>query len=219
MDDIISSQTIVIAMDGPAASGKSTVARVLARQLGFYFLNSGDLYRAMTWACLHQGLDCRCRDDVAAFAMSARVELCCDAEDFFPRINQDDPRPYLRDKNVNANVSFVAATPEVRHLISTAIRMETRGRTTVIEGRDIGSAVFPETPHKFYIDARPEVRQQRRRKEGQVEEIAHRDRLDSTRTTAPLMIAAGAMVIDSSDITIEEVVAIIREKLREQGLS
>lgn len=213
-----SSQTVVIAIDGPAASGKSTVARVLARQLGFRFLNSGDLYRAVTWACLHGGLDGRDAARMAASAAKARVELCCDGDDYFPRINGEDPRAHLRDEAVNAHVSLVAATPEVRHLISSAIRGETQGRQTVIEGRDIGSTVFPETPYKFYIDASPEVRQRRRSKQGQSEEIARRDLLDSTRTTAPLTVADGAAVIDSSDLPIEGVVAAIRQKLREQGL-
>lgn len=216
MDDFL--QTVIIAMDGPAASGKSTVARMLARELGFCFLNSGDFYRAMTWACLHHGISCQDSTGVAAFAEQAKVELCCEGNDFFPRINGEDPRSHLRGEDVNANVSLVAATPEVRHLISSVIRLETQGQQTVIEGRDIGSVVFPETPYKFYIDARPEVRQRRRRKQGQVEEIAYRDRLDSTRATAPLTVAEGATVIDSSDITIEEVVAIIRQKLREQKL-
>lgn len=211
------SQTIVIAIDGPAASGKSTVARALAQRLGFRFLNSGDLYRAVTWSCL-QGSDDRDAARMAEAATKARVELCCDGEEYFPKINGEDPRAHLRDETVNAHVSLIATLPEVRALISSAIRRETQGQRTVIEGRDIGSAVFPETPYKFYIDASPEVRQRRRSKQGQSEEIARRDLLDSTRTTAPLTVADGAVVIDSSDLSIEDVVAAVIDRLHEQGV-
>lgn len=205
--------TVVIAIDGPAASGKSTVARELARRLGYRFFNSGDLYRAMTRACLLRGIDCRDAQAVAASAKGAQLDIAADDHEYFPRIAGEDARPYLRSEQVNANVSHVSAVPAVRSVITGAIREQTRGRQTVIEGRDIGSAVFPETPWKFYIDASPEVRQQRRRKEGQTEEIARRDRIDSTRSTAPLTVASGAVVIDTSNLDVEGVVAAIIVKL------
>ncbi len=209
--------TVVIAIDGPAASGKSTVARELARRLGYRFFNSGDLYRAMTRACLLRGIDCRDAPAVDAAAKSMRLNIVADGREYFPQVAGEDARPYLRSGEVNANVSHVSTVPAVRSVITGAIREQTRGCQTVIEGRDIGSAVFPETPWKFYIDASPEVRQQRRRKEGQTEEIAHRDRIDSTRNTAPLTIAPGAIVIDSSELDVEGVVAAIMGRLRSQG--
>ena len=210
------SPTVVIAIDGPAASGKSTVARELARRLGFGFLSSGDLYRAMTWACLQRGVDCHDEAQVAAVAGSTHLELCRDGDDCFPLIDGDDPRSHLRDDAVNANVSPVSAVPAVRNLVTATIRIFGRETDTVIEGRDIASAVFPETPHKFYIDAPPEVRQQRRRSQGQSDEIARRDLLDSTRSTAPLVVAKGAIVIDSSELDADGVVALVMDKLREQ---
>ncbi len=205
---------VVIAIDGPAASGKSTVARELARRLGFGFLSSGDLYRAMTWACLRRGIDCRDEDQVTAVAGSTRLELCRDGDDCFPQIDGEDPRQHLRDDAVNANVSPVSAVPAVRRLVTAAIRAHARDANIAIEGRDIASAVFPDTPHKFYIDASPEVRQRRRSDQGQTDEIARRDLIDSTRTTAPLTVAEGAVVIDSSELDVEGVVAAVMGKLR-----
>ncbi|MBU3664303.1 MAG: (d)CMP kinase [Chthoniobacterales bacterium] len=210
--------TVVIAMDGPAASGKSTVARELARRLGYRFFNSGDLYRAMTRGCLRQGVDCRDARAVALASENVQIDIAADDHQYFPIITGEDARPYLRGENVNANVSHVSAVPEVRSVITDTIRKHAQGRQTVIEGRDIGSAVFPETPFKFYIDASPEVRQQRRRNEGQTEEIARRDSIDSTRSTAPLSVAPGAVVIDTSDLAVAGVVAAILGKLREMGL-
>ena len=207
--------TVVIAIDGPAASGKSTVARELARRLGFGFLSSGDLYRAMTWTCLRRGIDCRDGDQVTAVAGSTRLELCRDGDDCFPRIDGEDPRQHLRDDAVNANVSPVSAVPAVRNLVTAAIRAHARETNIAIEGRDIASAVFPDTPHKFYIDARPEVRQRRRSNQGQTDEIARRDLIDSTRATAPLTVADGAIVIDTSALDVEGVVGVVMDKLRE----
>ncbi|MFZ9933038.1 MAG: (d)CMP kinase [Chthoniobacterales bacterium] len=214
-----SSATVVIAIDGPAASGKSTVARELAKRLGYRFLNSGDLYRAMTWSCLQSGIDCRDSSAVATAAGNANIKVAHEGAEYFPKIDGEDSRAHLRDPAVNANVSPVSAVPAVRYILSAAIRSHARGRQTVIEGRDIGSAVFPETPHKFYIDAHPQVRQRRRRNQGQNEEIAKRDMLDSTRSTDPLTVATGATVIDSSTLDIDGVVAAMLEKLKEQGLS
>jgi cytidylate kinase len=219
MADLKSNETVVIAIDGPAASGKSTVARSLAARLGYRFLNSGDLYRAVTWACLQRGIDCHDVGAVASATGETRVEVGCDGSEYFPLIDNEDPRADLRKEQVNANVSPVSAVPAVRYIVSAAIRSHAQGRQTVIEGRDIGSAVFAETPYKFYIDAPAHVRQRRRRNQGQTEEIARRDLIDSTRKTDPLTVAPGATVIDSSVLDVAGVVAAMLAKLKEQGLS
>lgn len=211
-------ETIVIAIDGPAASGKSTVARALAARLGYRFLNSGDLYRAVTWACLQRGIDCHDVGAVASATGQTRVEVGCDGSEYFPLIDNEDPRAHLRKEQVNANVSPVSTVPAVRYIVSAAIRAHAQGRQTVIEGRDIGSAVFAETPYKFYVDAPAHVRQLRRRNQGQKEEIARRDLIDSTRKTDPLTVAPGATVIDSSTLDVPGVVAAMLDKLRDQGL-
>ena len=219
MADLKSNETVVIAIDGPAASGKSTVARSLAARLGYRFLNSGDLYRAVTWACLQRGIDCHDVGAVASATGQTRVEVGCDGSEYFPLVDNEDPRAHLRKEQVNANVSPVSAVPAVRYIVSAAIRSHAQGRQTVIEGRDIGSAVFAETPYKFYIDAPAHVRQRRRRNQGQTEEIARRDLIDSTRKTDPLTVAPGATVIDSSVLDVAGVVAAMLAKLKEQGLS
>ena len=219
MADLKSNETVVIAIDGPAASGKSTVARSLASRLGYRFLNSGDLYRAVTYACLQRGIDCHDVGAVASATGQTRVEVGCDGSEYFPLVDNEDPRAHLRKEQVNANVSPVSAVPAVRYIVSAAIRSHAQGRQTVIEGRDIGSAVFAETPYKFYIDAPAHVRQRRRRNQGQTEEIARRDLIDSTRKTDPLTVAPGATVIDSSVLDVAGVVAAMLAKLKEQGLS
>ena len=218
MADTKTSQTVVIAIDGPAASGKSTVARALAGRLGYRFLNSGDLYRAMTWVCLQREIDCHDVGAVASAAGQTRIEVGCDGSEYFPLIDGKDPRAHLRQEQVNANVSPVSAVPAVRYIVSAAIRSHATGRQTVIEGRDIGSAVFAETPYKFYIDAPAHVRQRRRRNQGQAEEIARRDLIDSTRKTDPLTVAPGATVIDSSVLDVAGVVAAMLTKLKSEGL-
>ena len=213
-----SNETVVIAIDGPAASGKSTVARSLAARLGYRFLNSGDLYRAVTWACLQRGIDCHDVGAVASATGETRVEVGCDGSEYFPLVDNEDPRAHLRKEQVNANVSPVSAVPAVRYIVSAAIRSHALGRQTVIEGRDIGSAVFAETPYKFYIDAPAHVRQRRRRNQGQNEEIARRDLIDSTRKTDPLTVAPGATVIDSSALDVAGVVGAMLDRLKSQGL-
>lgn len=212
------SGSVVISIDGPAASGKSTVARELARLLGYGFFNSGDLYRAMTWSCLRAGIDCHDAAAVAGHAGHAKVEVRVDGTVCFPLMNGDDARPHLRTDEVNANVSPVSAVPAVRYILSAAIRACSHGRKMVVEGRDIGSAVFPETPYKFYIDAPAHVRQRRRQDQGQNEEIAQRDLIDSTRATDPLTIAPGATVIDSSTLDVAGVVQAMLDKLCHQKL-
>lgn len=218
-DPTFSGPTAVIAIDGPAASGKSTVAKELAARLGYDFLNSGDLYRAMTWHCLHLGIDCQDVGAVAATAGGADIRVQRNGGVYYPEVGGTDPRPHLREERVNSNVSPVSAVPAVRYLVSAALRAAVQGRQTVIEGRDIGSAVFPESPHKFYIDAPPQVRQRRRRNQGQAEEIARRDLIDSTRKTDPLTVAPGATVIDTSALDVAGVVDAMLAKLRDQGLA
>ena len=212
------SDTVVVAIDGPAASGKSTVARILARTLGFGFLSSGDFYRTVACAFLRKGIDCGDPRAVASAAARVDIRVLRDGEVCHPLINGEDLRAHLRDEGVNKIVSPVAAVPEVRNAISSAIRSYASGQCTVIEGRDIGSAVFPETPFKFYLDASPQIRQRRRLEQGQTEEISRRDHIDSTRKVDPLKVAPGAVVVDTSELDVQGVVAAILSNLRARGL-
>ncbi|HEY0368968.1 MAG TPA: (d)CMP kinase [Chthoniobacterales bacterium] len=209
----------VVAIDGPAASGKSSVARQLAQRLGFVYVNSGAMYRAVTWHVLERGIDPRDRGAVEQLADAMRFDSQLDGNESLVRIDGVDPTSHLRDVRVNDGVSLVSSVPRVREVLVAKMRAYAVDHDVVMEGRDIGSVVFPETPFKFYIDASPDIRSQRRAAQGQMDRIAARDEADSSRSTAPLMIAADAVVIDSSTLTIEEVVSEIVRRLRAQGLT
>src|ERR1043166_4965359 len=208
----------VIAIDGPAASGKSSVARELARRLGFAYVNSGAMYRAMTWHVLQQHIGLDDHRKIADTAQTASV--VCDLVNDQSRILIDDrdPSAFLRDDAVNDAVSQVSTIAEVRRILTDKMRDYALSRDIVVEGRDIGSVVFPDTPYKFYIDASPEVRLRRRAAEGLLDEIAARDRIDSSRRASPLIISEDAHVIDSSNLTIEGVVGEIIGRLKLKGL-
>lgn len=211
---------MVIAIDGPAASGKSSVARALAQRLGFGYVNSGGFYRAVTWFVLEQGVSPHDGPAVADLLERAKVScLFLDGESVV-EFDGVDPEPFLRETRINAHVSAVASVPAVRAGLTAKLRALAEGCDVVMEGRDIGSAVFPQTAYKFYIDASPEVRAQRRQAQaaGEQDEIAARDRTDSTRRTSPLVIAEDAHVIDSSRLTIDGVVGEIIGRLKLKGL-
>lgn len=208
----------VIAIDGPAASGKSSVARALAQRLGFAYVNSGAMYRAATWYILQRGVDPRDTSLVAAVAERAQIVSGFDADESRIEIGGVDPAAHLHDEPVNRAVSIVSSVPRLREILSERMRAFARERDLVIEGRDIGSVVFPDTAFKFYIDASPEVRLQRRAAQGHRDEIAARDRADSSRATAPLVIACDAEIIDTSALSIEAVVDEIVRRLEQKGL-
>jgi cytidylate kinase len=209
---------VVIAIDGPAASGKSSVARMLARKLGYIYVNTGAMYRAVTWHVVSH--DVPPQDAVRVQQLLHFTKLECGIADAQSTIIIDgaDPTPHLVSEQVNANVSAVSSVPEVRRLLVAKQRAYADDHDVVMEGRDIGSAVFPDTPYKFYIDASPEVRARRREKQGLLDSISQRDRIDSTRRTSPLVIAEDAHVIDSSNLTVEGVVGEIFGRLKQKGL-
>ncbi|HAT19471.1 MAG: (d)CMP kinase [Roseibacillus sp.] len=206
-----------IAIDGPAASGKSTVARVLAERLNLVMVNSGEMYRAVTLAVVQQGVD-PC-DPIAVANLVKAIKLRCVVENGGSQILLDGEYPgnALRSDDVNAAVSAVAAVPEVRHLLVALQRELLQYGDLVMEGRDIGSVVFPATPYKIYIEASEEVRRQRRAAEGQMDSVGDRDRQDSARKTSPLVVPDGAEVIDSSQMVIEEVVEAVLGVLGARG--
>jgi len=208
----------LVAIDGPAASGKSSVARELARQIGFEYVNSGAMYRAATWHVLQHGI--APGDSVAVTKLMENARIDCDLDKNGSRILIDgvDPSEHLRDDRVNEEVSLVSSVPRVREILVAKMRAYATEHDVVMEGRDIGSVVFPDTPFKFYIDASPEVRLRRRTAQGQRDQIAARDRADSSRRASPLIIAEDAHVIDSSNLTIEGVVGEIIGRLKMKGL-
>ena len=209
---------VVIAIDGPAASGKSSVARSLARRLGYAYINTGAMYRAVTWLAVSR--DVPANDAVRVQQLLHFTNIECGLTDGVSTILLDgvDPTPHLVDETVNANVSAIACLPEVRRLLVARQRAYADTHDLVMEGRDIGSVVFPDTPYKFYIDASPEVRARRRAQQGVADSVTTRDKIDSTRRTSPLIIAEDAHVIDSSNLTVDGVVGEVIGRLKLKGL-
>ena len=199
----------VVAIDGPAGAGKSTVARFLADRLGLEYLDTGAMYRAVTFGALERRVPVDAEEAVARLARDLTLEL----DERGVRVDGVDATAAIRSPEVTALVSTVAANPAVRHELRRRQRAwgeERRGG--VIEGRDIGSVVFPDAVLKVYLTASPRVRALRRVAEagGDVDEIeraiAERDRLDSTRVDSPLVEADGSVVVDTSDRGIDDVV-------------
>lgn len=212
------SSHIAIAIDGPAASGKSTLARHLAERLGLIMVNSGAMYRAITWKALQQGVDPA--DEEAVAAMLEGIEIQCSSDSMFSTIAIDgvNPKDQLRSEGVNANVSTISAIPAVRERLIKLQRSYLNHTGVVMEGRDIGSVVFPDTPYKIYVTADESVRAKRRGDDGEVDSIAKRDAADSQRKTAPLIVPDGARVLDNSNHSIESGVEAALDILKEQGL-
>ena len=209
----------VIAIDGPAASGKSSVAKRVARELGWVYVNTGNMFRMITWAVLQAGINAQ--DTAAITGLEPTLKLDFEVADgqMTARINGrvlSDAE--LNSPEVNAAVSLVAQVPSVRTRLVNEQRALVRHGALVMEGRDIGSVIFPETPHKFYIDASEEVRSKRRAAQGLSDAVGLRDTLDSTRKSAPLVVPEGALRIDSSELTLEQVVSQVVTALRGQGV-
>ncbi|MDF1825687.1 MAG: (d)CMP kinase [Verrucomicrobiales bacterium] len=198
---------LIVAIDGPAASGKSTVAKRIASCLQIVFVSSGGMYRAFTWRVLEEGIDPA--DTKAVLEILKVTRFDCGEESGLGTFAVDGrflTKEELSARSVNENVSTIAAIPEVRERLVAEQRAYGEANGVVMEGRDIGSVVFPNTPYKFYIDASPEVREQRRRAEGVTDSIAARDKTDSNRKASPLVIPEDAIVVDSSYMSVEEVV-------------
>ncbi len=213
----------VIAIDGPAASGKSTLARRLAGELGLAHLDTGAFYRAAALAVLRAGSDCR--KEAAAVEVVRRVSISQDAGR--TRLDGEDVESRIRSQEVTEAASRVAALPGVRRVLVESQRewVNRRGGSAVVEGRDIGTVVFPEAAVKIYLTAAPAERTRRRAAEmggpvrqGQVaESIARRDRNDSNRAASPLRRASGALEIDTTTLGSEEAAAVVLELIRCEG--
>lgn len=208
----------VVAVDGPSGSGKSSTARGVASQLGLAYLDTGAMYRAITWALLNREIDLHDADSVASTA--ADVVLASGTDPAGPTIEADgvDVSEAIRGSEVTANVSVVAAVPAVRSLMVEAQRSAIRAAADgiVVEGRDIGTVVVPDAPVKVYLVADADARARRRASElghddaGATQEaLARRDHLDSSRAVSPLAMADDAVLIDGTLMTLDEVVAAV----------
>jgi CMP/dCMP kinase len=218
---------IVVAIDGPSGVGKSTAARCLARRLGVPFLDTGAMYRAIALRVLASGADPADRDAVEAIAAKTDVALRARPDGSFEVLLDGSPvEPLIRTPEVGEATSMIAAYPEVRRRLVELQRDTAARRGGVLEGRDIGTRVFPETPYKFFLDARSEVRVRRRHDElaagrevtvEQVrDEITRRDRRDTSRADSPLTRDPSYTYIDASDLGVDEVVERMAQAIAER---
>lgn len=205
---------IVIAIDGTSASGKSTNARLIARSLGFVYVDTGAMYRTLAWYCLAQRVDIHDPKAVAAACRRWKTTLECVDNQVRLQVEGYYPEKEIRTAETSAAVPHVAAVPKVREWMKKKQRECIRFGNLVMEGRDIGSNIFPETDFKFYLDASLEERSKRRAADGVEENLAARDQRDSQRAAAPLMVPLGAMVINNSGQTPAETSQIIMEEVR-----
>ena len=211
----------VIALDGPAGSGKSTTARLVAQRLGCEVLDTGAMYRGVTWAVLQAGVDPTCSEEATAIAERISVEV----GGGLTKVDGVDVSDAIRGPAVSAAVSAVSAHPGVRNVLRDLQRawMATHGGG-VVEGRDIGTVVFPDADLKVFLTASIEVRARRRGLEGHLSEdeasrnIEARDLADSSRADSPLQEAGDSVVVDTSDLSINEVVdTIVRLNSKPEG--
>ena len=215
----------VIAVDGPSGAGKSSVSRIVGEKLGYLHVDSGALYRIMTWQCLEEKVDTSDPAAIAAFAANVAIECRPEGGRIAYYVKGEQPGNRIRTPEINAHASQVATVKEVRDRITALLRDMTRYGNLVVEGRDITTAVFPDSPARFYLTASAEARARRRQKEEVEKGIANqsaedvkksllaRDAIDSTRKYAPLKKADGALEIDSSDLTLEQVVETVMNAL------
>ena len=208
----------VIAIDGPSGSGKSSTSRRVGQALGFLHVDSGALYRIMTWQCLAQGVETS--DPAAVAACAERVQVECRPENgaLAYYVDGEAPGARIRTPEINAHASHVATVKAVRDRVTAILRGMTAQGDLVVEGRDITTAVFPDSPARFYLTASAEARALRRQREEVAKGIANqsaeavkasllaRDAIDSTRKYAPLKKADGALEIDSTELTLDQVV-------------
>ncbi|UYM05183.1 (d)CMP kinase [Solicola gregarius] len=206
--------TLVVAVDGPSGSGKSSTARGVAERLGLDYLDTGAMYRAVTWALLEAGVHVDDADAVAAAAKQVVLEIGSDPSDPTIRANGADVSGPIRGPHVTAAVSAVAAVPAVREQLVAEQRAIIAGsRGIVVEGRDIASVVAPDAAVKVYLVADAEARASRRTAElggGDVSatraDLERRDSIDSSRTASPLRRADGAQIVDTTELSLEDVI-------------
>jgi cytidylate kinase len=209
-------QPIIIAIDGTSASGKSTNAKLVARALGYVYVDTGAMYRTLAWHCLQKRIDVHDAKAVAAACRKWKTSLVCIDARVRLLVNGYYPEKEIRTRETAAAVPHVAAIPQVRKWMVKRQRECIQFGNLVMEGRDIGTNVFPETDFKFYLDAKLEERSRRRAADGVQENLAARDQRDSQRATAPLMIGLGAKVINNSSMTSEQTSGLILAEIRKR---
>ena len=217
-------KNIKIAIDGPAAAGKSTVAQLVAKQLNFVYIDTGAMYRAVTVYCLWNDIDCRDEQKVASVLDNINITLY---PDHSISLNDRDVTKEIRSTIVNENVSYIAANKEVRYFLVKQQRKIAENVSVVMDGRDIGTTILPDAEVKIFLTASPETRANRRYLEltekGEtcdmneiLKTIIERDVRDMNRAVSPLKQAEDAVLVDSSEMGIDEVVEKILSVYREK---
>jgi cytidylate kinase len=204
----------VICIDGPAASGKSTVARLVAQDLGFVYVDTGAMYRAFTFLTLEAGHDPASREHLRQLLTKVDFRAEIHNGEIALHEGKRDLAPFTRLPEVNAAVSPVSALPELREYLVNVQRKLRLSAPLVMEGRDIGTVVCSDSPHKFFIDACPKVRAERRQKQGENDNLAARDKLDSSRAAAPLIRAADAVLLDSGTADARSLAGLIVSRVK-----
>lgn len=202
---------IVVAIDGGAASGKSSTSKILSDRLGLLYVNTGSHYRALTWAILKRGISADRVDKIEAFLESLSVGVKIEGSEAHMTLGDRIPGEEIRSPTVNQAVAQFAAVPEIRKFllprqrsyVALARRRSFNG--LIMEGRDVGSVILPEADFQFFLFADEAERTRRRRGEGQEDSIHRRDRLDKGRKTAPLTCPEGALKVDTTHLTLQEV--------------
>jgi cytidylate kinase len=208
------SKPIVVAIDGPGASGKSTNARLVSQALGYIYVDTGAMYRTLAWYCLKKNVDIHDAKAVATLCRRWKTQLVCVESQVRLLVQGYYPEKEIRTAEVSAAVPHVAAVPKVREWMRQVQRACLEFGSLVMEGRDIGTSVFPETDFKFYLDATLEERIRRRQADGVQENLAVRDQRDSQRAAAPLVVPLGATVVNNSRQTPAETSGFILGEVR-----
>lgn len=222
---------MIIAIDGPAGSGKSTVAKLLAKKLGFLYLDTGAMYRALTLKILNLGIDPRNEKQVTGIAEKTKIDLVNSTNGPIQvLLDNIDVSVAIREPKVTKHVSDIAKIKEVRDIMVTLQRkMGQVKKNCILDGRDIGTVVFPQADKKFFVDASFDERVNRRFKDLQnmnimgvsreqvAADLKNRDTIDSTREHAPLKKADDAVYVDTTNINIEQVVQILLENIKKKN--
>ena len=209
---------MIIAMDGPAGTGKSTIASIIAKKLDITYLNSGSFYRALTMALLDAGVDLADQDKVVEFCRKQKLEY----NKSRLVLNGVDVEDHLHDDRVSKNVAQISAIVPIRHIVNDRMQEITKSMDIVCEGRDMTTVVFPQAEYKFYLDASLDVQAQRRFDQGVSnmtleeikESIRKRDEIDRNKAEGALKIAEDAVYVDTSNLTIDMVCEIILNKIQ-----
>ena len=204
----------VIAIDGTSASGKSTNAKLVAQALGYVYVDTGAMYRTLAWYCLKHKVNLNDEKAVGTACRKWKTSLVCVNQQVRLLVDDYFPEKEIRTNETTAAVALVASVSKVRDWMKKKQRECSQFGNLVMEGRDIGTNVFPETDYKFFLDASLDERSKRRAAEGVNENLAARDERDSQRSAAPLMVALGAKVINNSGMTPQETSKLLLDEIQ-----